>query len=72
MPPIFFEPLKSTPILSWAPCMGTDHEGSAFVILDMATGSYLVVEPIDPKPDEIATNIAELLDWVYDRYVLNV
>lgn len=55
---------------SWL-ALGTDQDGSAFIVLDTATASYLVVEPIDPEPERVATNVAELLDWLYDRYVLN-
>jgi hypothetical protein len=55
---------------SWL-ALGTDQDGSAFIVLDTATASYLVVEPIDPEPERVATNVAKLLDWVYGRYVLN-
>ena len=51
--------------------LSTDQDGSQYIILDTATGRYYDMDPVDPTPVGVATDVAELLDWIYDRYIVN-
>lgn len=49
---------------SWL-ALGVDPDSTLFLMLDIAQGQYLKVDPIDPhEPDLLATNLEGVLGWV--------
>lgn len=44
-----------------------DSDSTYFVILDTASGRYMVMDPIDPEPEHIFDQIDPLLDWILSR-----
>ncbi len=64
------QPHPSVPA-SWL-VIGTDQDGTSYVVYDSANGEYLKVEPIVPSEAQIvASSLEGLLQWIvsYERLV---